>query len=179
MVHELPVALAQSTGGAGWLVHGASVNDAAAGIHPSAEAVLHVTAVGEIRAILGFTQQQVLQAAGVSKRTFQNWRKGTSKRIRPSSVGRLWELHTLACELRELNGPAWVRQWIAADSQRAKMLRQGQFDDLMATASLSRAERNAPTLLFGAAEVEDRIQLNVTPLSGGALDADEIVEPPE
>ncbi|MEV5179215.1 hypothetical protein AB0K88_05505 [Streptomyces werraensis] len=179
MVHEIPIALAQSTGGAGWLVHGTSANEVTTTLRSSAEALLHVTAVSEIREVLGFTQQQVLQAAGISKRTFQNWRKGTSRRIRPSSVGRLWELHALVCDLRELNGPAWVRQWIAADSQRAKMLRAGQFDDLMAAASFSRVERHAPTVLFGAAEMEGRGQLNVTPLRGAALNADETVEPLE
>ncbi|MFJ9567762.1 antitoxin Xre-like helix-turn-helix domain-containing protein [Streptomyces fuscichromogenes] len=179
LIHELPAALAQSTGGAAWLVHGATQSADSGSPLPSAEARLHVNAVAEIREILGFTQQQVLQASGVSKRTFQNWRKGSTRRIRPSSVGRLWELHALACDLSELNGPAWVRHWFAADPQRSKMLRLGKFDDLMAAASLSRAQRHAPPLLFGAAEIEERADLNVTPLRGAVLNAEEIVEPPE
>ncbi|MER6451921.1 hypothetical protein ABT270_04615 [Streptomyces sp900105245] len=171
--HELPISLSQLTGGGAWLVH------ADAGTQPSNEALLLVAAVAEVQGILGFTQQEVLQAAGISKRTFQNWRKGTSRRVRPASVGRLWELHTLATDLCELKGTVGVRQWIAGDPKRSKLLRRGEFHDVMAAASLPAPDQQAPTLLFGAAEAEEPARLDVTPLAGSALDADEFVEPPE
>lgn len=171
--HELPIALSQLTGGGAWLVH------ADVGVQPSNEALLLVAAVAEVQSILGFTQQEVLRAAGISKRTFQNWRKGTSQRVRSASVGRLWELHALASDLAEIKGTVGVRQWIAADPSRAKLLRRGEFHDVMAAASFSASGQRAPALLFGAAEAEETACLNVSPLVGSVLDADEFVEPPE
>ncbi|MET8860606.1 hypothetical protein [Streptomyces sp. NPDC004579] len=138
-----------------------------------------VDAVAELQRALGFTQQEVLQAAGIKKRTFQNWRKGKAGGFRPASVGRLWELHAAVTDLRELTGPTGVLLWIARDHTRKKTLLKGDFDSLIIMASRSDAPAWSPPDLLGAAEVEEKLQISVKPLRGFAAGKDRTVESPE
>ncbi|MFD7817643.1 antitoxin Xre-like helix-turn-helix domain-containing protein [Streptomyces sp. NPDC059785] len=139
-------------------------------------------AVAELQDLLGFTQQEVLQAAGVSKRTFQNWRKGSVEHLRSASIGRLWELYALVQDLTETKGISGLQHWLAEDKTRKKDLREGKFDTLMMQASAPDATKtSAPLFPIETTGVEEDLRLSVDPHETDDLeiDPDDVAEPPE
>ncbi|WP_328436251.1 hypothetical protein OHA71_49185 [Streptomyces sp. NBC_00444] len=139
-------------------------------------------AVAELQDLLGFTQQEVLQAAGVSKRSFQNWRKGSVEHVRAASIGRLWELYALVQDLTEIKGISGLQHWLAQDKTRKKALREGEFDTLMLQASApDPTKTSAPLMPVETAEVEAELKIFVDPheMDDLEIDADDVVEPPE
>lgn len=74
--------------------------------------------------------KDVLEAAGIKKRTFHSWAKPNGPRPRVTSQGRLWHLVSTAHDLRTvLDTPPHV--WLHASPDRLALLRRGQFDDLV------------------------------------------------
>ena len=109
-----------------------------------------VDAVYKIVGLLGLPLRDVLTAAGVARRTFYSWR-GRNVAPRLSSQGRLWSLLQVAVDLKDLIGDD-LPQWIAADSNRRRTLRAGNFDSLMGEfldQKARKGEYGAPSPIVG------------------------------
>lgn len=118
----------------------------------------------------------------MSKRSFQNWRKGSVEHVRVASIGRLWELYALVQDLTEIKGIGGLQHWLAQDKTRKKALREGEFDTLMLQASApDPTKTSAPLMPVETAEVETELRILVDPheMDDLEIDADDVVEPPE
>ncbi len=93
-----------------------------------------VEAVEDISNWFGLPAADVLKSVGIKKRTYQEWKRSGTRRPRPSSEGRLWELHQLAADLKETLTLKGIRHWFAHDPRRRLLLRNGEFDRLVSLA---------------------------------------------
>lgn len=79
-------------------------------------------------------RDDVLAAAGISRRTFYSWnRMAETSRPRLSSLGRLWQLADTVDDLTELVDD--VAKWLLRDESRRDLLRRGRFDELLIQAT--------------------------------------------
>lgn len=104
-------------------------------------------AFAKIRDQLGLTDKDICKAAGIRHRKYNAWkyRKPLSLRPRAAQPQQFWQLVDTVEQLQTLvDGP--LDEWIAADPQRLKTLRAGQFQDLPALAAAARqaTPNNAP-----------------------------------
>lgn len=93
-----------------------------------------VSTVEHLSDLLGIPVRDVLRAARVRKRTFQNWKRNPATRPRLSSHGDLWRLAQSVEVLVDRLGedlPTWMRQ----DVERLKMLGRGDFTGLVRDAT--------------------------------------------
>lgn len=96
-------------------------------------------AFAKIRDQLGLTDKDICKAAAIRHRTFNAWkyRKPLNLRPRATQPQQFWRLvHTVEQLQTLVDGP--LDTWIAADPQRLKTLRAGQFQDLLALAAADR-----------------------------------------
>jgi hypothetical protein len=118
---------------------------------------LAVTAVEDIANWLGVPAVDIFGATGIAKRTYQEWKTGGIRRPRPSSEGRLWELHSLAAELIETMGHAGVRSWFRQDPSRRALLRSGAIDQLASQAYTALASTDARPPWVGVGSWEEHV----------------------
>jgi len=92
---------------------------------------------------LGVTQKDLLAATGIKRRTYYSWKKPSTPRPRPRSLGALWHLADALVDLREEIGRP-VAAWLHALPEREIALREGRFDDLVNLAvAMPRPEQRA------------------------------------
>ncbi|MCP9001863.1 hypothetical protein NFC73_19325 [Pseudarthrobacter sp. RMG13] len=92
---------------------------------------------------LGVTQKDLLAATGIKRRTYYSWKKPSTPRPRPTSLGALWHLADALVDLREEIGRP-VAAWLHALPEREVALREGRFDDLVDLAvAMPRPSRRA------------------------------------
>ncbi|MEV6903442.1 hypothetical protein [Amycolatopsis sp. NPDC051372] len=95
-----------------------------------------VAVVEQLVTQLGIPKRDVLRAAGISKSTYHSWCKPNRPRPRVNSQGQLWALVEAVNDLAENLGAAdRIAPWLLADARRKSLLRDGQFDQLIALAS--------------------------------------------
>jgi hypothetical protein len=96
-------------------------------IDVSGDAVTTVRALAEL---LGVPVGDILKASEISKSSFHSWDKPSRPKPRLSSEGALWALADTANELADsVDGS--VAKWMRADRSRRRLLRSGQFDELL------------------------------------------------
>ncbi len=96
-----------------------------------------------IQTELMVTQKDLLIATGIKRRTFYSWKKPTTPKPRPGSLGRLWHLAGTLDDLREfLHRP--IASWLHAADERLAALKDGRFDDLVELA-LNRTAQSGKT----------------------------------
>lgn len=79
---------------------------------------------------LAVTQKDLLAATGIRRRTYYSWKKPSTPRPRPASLGGLWHLADALVDLREeLDRPVAV--WLHASPEREAAFREGRFEDLV------------------------------------------------
>jgi transcriptional regulator with XRE-family HTH domain len=108
-------------------------------------------AVQDLTGWLGLTEEQVADAAGYSRRSISNWRKGETEPY-PKTVRGLFEMHSLVAGLVRAIGIRGARGWlaIASESGGRRMQMLGSQDgrsQLLAEAQpllFARAEREQP-----------------------------------
>lgn len=119
----------------------------------SADSPLAVQAVEDVADWLGVPVADVLRAAGIVKRTYQEWKRSGTRRPRISSEGRLWELHHLAADLVETMGLSGVRHWFRLDPARRRLLRAGALDRLVTQAyNTAKTSERPPWVGVGSVE---------------------------
>jgi hypothetical protein len=131
-----------------------------------------VGAIEEIATILGAPVSDVLKSSGIAKRTYQQWKKGT-KKPRVSSQGRVWELHQLAEDLREVMGVVGVQKWLSGDPVRRRLLRAGEMDRL---ASLAYAVKAPPLHRWSGVGSPELHALPSRDVQPERMDAGDVVE---
>ena len=156
--------------GSGWVITGKRQ----AVTRPVSEAL---TAIDEVRDVLGIALRDVLCAADVKKRTYHSWKAGKVSRIRPGSLGKLWSLHRLVTDLEEIKGRNGVRYWFSQDKDRITDLVRGNLDELMEAASRTPVEQERTPAWLGAALAEDSPDNTSPTLRGITMEADDVVEP--
>ncbi|MBT8163487.1 MULTISPECIES: helix-turn-helix transcriptional regulator [Arthrobacter] len=105
-----------------------SVMERASSVDPETAEPLAV--FDRLRSELGVTQEELLAATGIKRRTYYSWKKPNAPRPRPASVGALWNLADAMVDLREeIDRP--VAAWLHALPERMAALREGRFDDLV------------------------------------------------
>ena len=92
-----------------------------------------VTAVHNLMASLGLTQRDVLKAAGIRKRTFQDWQRNPDRQPRLSSQADLWALAQSIEVISEHVGDC--ERWLKADPERVRKLARGEHRDLVQVAA--------------------------------------------
>jgi uncharacterized protein (DUF2384 family) len=137
---------------------------------------LTVRAVEDIADWFGVPAADVFKATGISKRTYQDWKRNRTRRPRSSSEGRLWELHQVAADLVETMGLIGIRHWISQDPARRKLLRAGQIDKFasQAYASLATTDRRPAWVGTGSPENHVAPRRNITL---DQMDPSDVVEP--
>lgn len=86
--------------------------------------------VRELMARLGLSQKDVLSAAGIRKRTFQDWVKNPSRQPRLSSEADLWALAQCVEAIADEIG-ADLERWLKAEPERIKLLCRGEHRELV------------------------------------------------
>ncbi len=89
-----------------------------------------VDVVRELMARLGLSQKDVLDAAGIRKRTFQDWVRNPSRQPRLSSEADLWALAQSVEAMADEFG-ADLERWLKAEPERIKLLRRGEHRELV------------------------------------------------
>ena len=109
--------------------------------HVRSETTTALDAVRQLMELFEVSMETLAIASGVGRTTILHWqREGSSPR--PSTVDRLWRLYGVGMGLNSVLGVAGTRSWLRSGSPAPlAMLSQG---------SLSRFERLASTVLFGA-----------------------------
>lgn len=103
-------------------------------LEPASPSTSALSTVELLVARMGVPEKDVLQAAGISRRTFQNWRRNPDTRPRLDSQGDLWGLAQAVEVLYERLGdvlPAWILQ----DRSRHRLLLRGEFAALVREAT--------------------------------------------
>jgi transcriptional regulator with XRE-family HTH domain len=115
---------------------------------PRGSAARALTAVADLRAWLGMTEEQIADLAGFSRRNYSNWRAGQGSY--PKTVRGLFEIHALISGLVRALGRDGAVSWIALPSRTGNPRHQ-----LLAT-SAGRAQllAEAQPLLFARVEPE-------------------------
>ncbi|QDW28603.1 hypothetical protein FFF93_001485 [Arthrobacter sp. KBS0702] len=83
-----------------------------------------------IQSELAVTQKDLLAATGIRRRTYYSWKKPSTPRPRPASLGGLWHLADALVDLREELGRP-VSAWLHALPEREAAFRDGRFEDLV------------------------------------------------
>lgn len=78
----------------------------------------------------GLSRDEVLKAAGISRRTFYSWQRSGSSRPRKGSLGRLWELVATIEDLQEIIERP-LKLWLGSDPDRGRLLCRGRFEEIL------------------------------------------------
>jgi hypothetical protein len=98
-------------------------------------------AVRFIERSMGIPVGDVLASAGINRRTFYNWQESGVRQPRLTSEGRLWKLSQLTQDLTTLLGDN-LPQWMRIRPERREWLREGKYDELLASVMMERSRSN-------------------------------------
>ncbi len=101
-----------------------------------------VAVVLDLMARLGLSQKDILNAAGIRKRTFQDWHRNPTRQPRLASQADLWALAQSVDVMADSLGGD-LERWLKADHERIKMLRRGDHRELVRLATKVEVEDSA------------------------------------
>lgn len=96
----------------------------------ASRAAAAVDVVRELMERLGLSQKDVISAAGIRKRTFQDWVKNPSRQPRLSSQADLWALAQSVEAMADELG-ADLERWLKAEPERINLLCRGEHRELV------------------------------------------------
>lgn len=97
-----------------------------------------VEVVEQLAAALGLPTRDILEAAGIRRRTFYYWKRRPLVRRRLSSVGNLWSM-AQAVDAFKVELGSHLVDWIAGSPERREKFQRGEFDVLRRELATQRA----------------------------------------